>query len=474
MILLRRLILLPLFLLFISCAVGPDYKPPELAAPEKFVLQEAFKKLESINRQKENKLQIHLNWWQGFPDPVLDALVYTGIENNYNIQVASASLKEAKELLKLAGSRDALSAIASIDSNAAGELDVGDGSTDGNYNLSGTLGLVLPLDIFGSITRQEQAALARIEGRYAELQGTILDVSSDITGQYLRLRGNQRQLALLEQSVELQEKTLSIVNSRYNAGLSPELDVRRAEASVENLRADIPRLRESLVNSRNLIATLTGKYPGTYENLLSEIKEIPEYSGPVPDIIPADVLSLRPDVQQAEATLKQSVAEVGVATAEFYPFFRLIGQISIGASGVNGDSIMNLLIGSLGALIEQVVTDGGARRANLNIAKARAELAMANYRQTLIDAMNEVEITLAALESSFDRQESLEKAVTASERSFYQAEILYTQGLTSFLDVVDAQRVLASAQQDLASAKTEYAFQIANLFRVLGTIVSTE
>ncbi|MGH7884885.1 MAG: efflux transporter outer membrane subunit [Thermodesulfobacteriota bacterium] len=473
MTLLRKLLLLILLLGLNSCTVGPEYKPSELGAPEKFVLQEALNKLKNNDRERNNP-QLSLNWWQGFPDPVLNELVNTGIENNYRIAAASARVKEARELLKLAGSQDALSAVASIDSNAGGEFDISDVSTDGNYNLSGSLGLVLPLDIFGSITRQEQAALARIEGRYAELQGTILDVSSDITGQYLRLRGNQRQLALLEESVELQEKTLSIVNSRYNAGLSPELDVRRAEASVENLRADIPRLRESLINSRNLIATLTGRYPGAYEDLLSKFKEIPEYSSSVPQVIPADVLSLRPDVRQAEAELKQAVAEVGVATAEFYPFFQLVGQISIGASGINGDSLMNLLIGSIGALIEQVVADGGARRANLNIAKSRTDLSLANYRQTLLDAMNEVEITLSSLESSFERQESLKKAVAASERSFHQAEILYTQGLTSFLDVVDAQRVLASAQQDLASAKTEYAFQIANLFRVLGTKINSE
>jgi len=131
--------------------------------------------------------------------------------------------------------------------------------------------------------------------------------------------------------------------------------------------------------------------------------------------------------------------------------------------------MINTLFGSISTLIQQFVADGGARRANLDITKSRAEEALASYRQILLDAAEEVEITLSALRSSLNRQKSLKKAVRASERSFYQAEALYKQGLTSFIDVVDAQRVLASVQQQLASARTDYATQVANLFLVLGT-----
>ena len=472
--LLRTTVLLLLTCIFASCTVGPDYTPPDLGAPEKFDLQEVLDQLNCENRDKKVSEPLPLNWWEGFSDPVLSQLVESGVKNNYRIASASARLKGAQANLRLAGSQDSLSTIAAIDANAEGELDLGDGDADFDSPLLGSLSLALPLDIFGRVTRREEAALAQLEGARADLRGTILEISSDITGQYLRLRGNQRQLALLEESVELQERTLHIVRSRYEAGLSPELDMRRAEASVENLRAGIPELRQSLINSRNILATLTGKYPGTYEDLLSDNQEIPAYNGALPDLVPADVLLMRPDVHQAEADLKRVVAEIGVARAEFYPFFQLVGQISIGSAGIAGEPIMNLLIGSIGALIEQVVTDGGARRANLDIAKARAEESLADYRQTLLDAIKEVEDTLSALESSLDRQRSLEKSVAASKRSFHQAGILYTQGLTSFLDVVDAQRVLAAAQQELAAARTEYASQVANLFRVLGTEINSK
>lgn len=438
------------------------------------MMQDILDKLKEEREGKPPSQDLSLQWWEGFSDPILNRLVENGIENNYRIAGAVSRLKQARANLELAGSADDLSTIASVDAETGEELDLENGDTDSNSDIRGALSLVLPLDIFGQVARQEEAAIAQIEGARADLRGTLLEISSTITSRYLRLRGDQRQLELLEESVKLQEKTLAIVKSRYRAGLSPELDMRRAEASVENLRADIPQLRESLVNSRNTLATLTGKYPGVYEDLLSGNGNIPEYNRSVPEIIPGDVLSRRPDVKQTEAELKRAVAEIGVAKAEFYPFFNLLGQVSIGSSGLrSGEPATDLLIGSIGALIEQVVTDGGALQANLDIAEARAEEALADYRQTLLEAVREVEETLAAIGSSLDRQRSLEKAVAASERSFHQAEILYTQGLTSFLDVVDAQRVLASAQQDLAAARTEYAAQVANLFRVLGADVKT-
>jgi NodT family efflux transporter outer membrane factor (OMF) lipoprotein len=473
-----RLIMLSLFIFITSgCAVGPDYSKPDMGAPDKFVLQDVLKKL----HQKENEPyiseteDIYLNWWEGYTDPILNTLVNEGLENNYNIAEASARLKEAYAVLNLASSDDDITAIAAVNPNVEEEIDLENrDKSDTDANVLGLLSVVLPLDIFGRTARREEAAMAQIEGASAELRGTILTVSSDIVSRYLRLRGDQRQLELLEESVELQDKTLSIVRSRYKAGLSPELDVRRAEATVENLRADVPGLKESIVNSRNALATLAGRYPGAYEELLSEDREIPEYRGVIPELVPVDVLTMRPDVQQAEADLKRRMAEIGIAKAEFYPSFQLAGQISIGSSGLIGESTMNMLIGRLAALIEQVVLDGGARQANLDIAKAGAEEALAIYRQTLLNATRDVEETLAALESSHERQKSLEKAVNASERSFHQAGILYQQGLTSFLDVVDSQRVLANAQQDLASARTDYSSQIANLFRVLGTTINTD
>ncbi|MBL4804965.1 MAG: efflux transporter outer membrane subunit [Alphaproteobacteria bacterium] len=450
-----------------ACTVGPDYEKPDMQAPPEFVSQEV---LDILNDGHDEAFAT--DWWTGFDDPILNDLVLNGLKNNFEIASAAAEVREAKARIKLAGAGDNLSADATVDGSAQErqELDGGDSTT--TVGVDGGIGVALPLDIFGRTRRDVEAARAGLESATAQLNGIILRVSTDIASEYLTLRGNQRQLELLRESVALQEKTLSIVKSRYESGLSPELDLRRAETSVENFRADIPPLERDLLNSRNRLATLTGEYPGVYEELLSPFEDIPAYESRIPSLMPLDVLLMRPDIQQAEADLKQAVANIGVAEADYYPAFELSGQVTIGSSAVSSLPTVETLVASIAAMIAQTITDGGTRDANYEIAEAQAEQALADFEQALREASEEVETSLAAIQSSLKRQSSLEKAVSSSQRSFSQAETLYQQGLISFLDVVDAQRVLASAKQQLARERTNYATQIATLFRALGTDVS--
>ena len=454
-------------LLLCACTVGPDYEPPQVTAPESFVSQDVLDLLNEKTGQ-----EFAADWWTGFNDPLLNELVENGLENNFDIAAAASRVKEAQARVRLVGADDNLNVDAQVDGDVQERRELnGNEDATTSTGIAGGLAATLPLDVFGETRREVQAARANLEAVQAELNSIVLDVSADIASEYLSLRGDQRQLELLRESVDLQEQTLSIVQTRFEAGLAPELDLRRAETSVENLRADIPPLEQSLLNSRNRLASLTGAFAGAYEQRLQTQKPIPDYGSEIPVLVPLEVLSMRPDVAQAEANLKQAIANIGVAEAAYYPSFQLTGAISISTSGVSSLPTTDVLIGSLGALISQIVTDGGARDATVQIAEAQAEEALANYEQVLRLAMEEVETSLAAIESSLKRQTSLEKAVSSSQRSFAQAEILYQQGLISFLDVVDAQRVLASAEQALARERTTYATQIADLFRALGVRV---
>jgi multidrug efflux system outer membrane protein len=190
--------------------------------------------------------------------------------------------------------------------------------------------------------------------------------------------------------------------------------------------------------------------------------------------LPLEVLNARPDIAQSEADLKAAIAAIGVAEADFYPSFDLAANLTFGRTGVSSMNPTEVLIGSLTAVIEQVITDGGARSANREIAEAEAEEALADYELALRNAIQEVEASLNAIRASAARQDSLSKAVQASQRSFSQAETLYRQGLISFLDVVDAQQDLASDEQSLASERTDYAREIATLFNVLGAEIKTD
>lgn len=467
----QRIPLLVIVLLTTACAVGPEYRAPKLSAPTQFESQSALQKLSTIQeRESHSEETTTIDWWHGFEDELLQQLVEQSLRENHEIGAAYARVVEAIATVQRADSGDALLSTIGLDLGLEDEQNLGtSSSSQTTERIFGVLAFSLPLDFFGRTQREVESAAAELLAARANLRGSILAVSAEVASEYVQIRGTQRQVALLRESVALQEKTLEIVRSRYNAGLSPELDLRRAEAAVETLRADIPPLEEALTRSRHRIATLSGTFHGLTMDTLGEAKSIPRFSANVPDLLPWQVLRLRPDVQAAEAQLKQSIAEIGVAEAEWYPQFTLFAEVALGRSSVSATEAIDLLISSIALSIQQTLTDGGARRAEVAIAEARAQAALSRYRQTLLFAIEEVEGLLAGIHSSSERQASLRKAVEASERSFYQAEILYRQGLTSFLDVVDAQRVLASAQQQLASSQTRYAAQIAELFRVLGT-----
>ena len=460
------------FVFLSACAVTtPKLPSTETKPPEQFVAQDILQNLSSV----KDAGVAGVRWWEGFNDPVLNELVSTSIQNNFQIAAAAARVKEARALLELSEAGDSL--LVELDAEVSGQKSDRDNNTSSSTGSNNArdersallgLGFTLPIDLAGRVENEVRAAAANLMAEQAGLRAQIIETSTAVAQEYLSLRGNQKQLAMLRESVELQEKTLAIVQARFESGLSPELDVRRAETSVENLRASIAPLQQALQDSRHRLATLSGQFPGAYEQLLKPEGDLPEYGLGIPVSVPFQVIQARPDVQLMQARFAQAAADVGVAQADFYPSIELMANIQIGSTAINSNPATSILIGSLAALLNQVVYDGGARDARLNAAVARAEGALAEYEQVLRVVTQEVENSLTAIESSSSRQTALGKAVISSKRSFEQADALYQLGLVSFLDVVDAQRVYANAEQALATEQTNYATLIAGLFRALG------
>lgn len=453
----------------------PDHTSPVQSAPspDLFVAQDI---LQNLSRVTDAGLA-GARWWEGFNDPILDQLIQNSLESNFQIAAAAASVREAKAVLALSDTGNSL--LVELDAQLSGQKTDRSNSGTSSPNAAGGgnrnernaiigLGFVLPVDFAGRVGQEVRAAAANLMAVQAGLRAQIISTSTEVAQEYLRLRGNQKQLGMLRDSVDLQEKTLAIVKARFESGLSPELDVRRAETSVETLRASIAPLEQALRRSMHQLATQAGQFPGAYDALLTPVGDLPRYGLGIPARLPLQVLQARPDVQLAQARFAQAAAEVGVAQADFYPSIDLMANIQIGSSALNSNPATGILIASLSALLNQVVYDGGARDARLDAAKARADVALADYEQVLRAVTLDVENALLAIEASTSRQTALGKAVVSSKRSFEQADALYQLGLVSFLDVVDAQRVYANAEQALATEQTSYATLIASLFRALG------
>lgn len=449
-----------------GCTVGPDYEKPVLSAPAVFESQNVLAMLGSVSK---DSIYAEL-WWEGFGDPILNSIVEEGLQASFALEAAAARVEQAAAVVLSAESGMLPSASGSFAPGLERRKELGGLESDTTTRrLAAGLSASLPLDLFGKLRRQIQAAEADLQAAEAAMQKEIYSVTTNIVRQYLELRGTQKQLQLLQQSLALQEKTLRIVESRYQSGLAPELDVNRARRSVQALRASIPPLEQGLLTASYRLAELTGRYPGAYSSLLQDEPRTPEYQSMIEEVIPGDVLLRHPDVLEAEAELMRAVSEIGIAKADYYPALAIDASLAVSLTRTSGLAPTDLLLSSLSSLIDHVLFDGGRRRAGLEFAEARTKEALANFEASLRQTLLAVEVALSNLQGSLNRQGPLEGVVESSRRSARQAETLYQQGLISFLDVVDAQRVLAEAEQQLAAERTDYARQIATLYETLAT-----
>lgn len=452
---------------------------PVSEAPEQFVNQGVLESMHATGRSEADSV-VDVRWWEGFRDPTLNDLVERGLNGNFDIAVAAANVQQAQANLDLTNTRDDLLAELNASATSRNNNRDGNGSTvaggrnDQNNTVLLGLSVVLPVDLAGRNAFEVQASTLNLMAVQADLRGRLIGVSTDIAQEYLRLRGNQKQMSMLKDSLALQQETLRIVQVRFESGLAPELDVRRAETAVENLRARVPLLAQSQQASVNRLATLTGQFPASLSTLLDQPAALPVYDASIPNRLPLRVLQTRPDVQSAQARLLQAAAQLGVAQANFYPSLNLMANLQFGSALGGSNPAASMFLSSLSAMLNQVIYDGGAKNAEREIARAQMQARLADYEQVLRVAVQEVEDTLFNLGSSLERQAALGSAVKSSRRSFQQADSLYQLGLVSFLDVVDAQRVSAEAEQALAAEQTNHAILVARLFRALGIQAGTQ
>ena len=441
---------------------GEDYKAPQLAVPASYV--GTTPAAASADRELDG-------WWLAFGDPVLNQLVDLGLKGNPGLDLAAARIVEAR-----AGRRQAQAGLGPSVNVGAGltgrQSRVSGGRDDGTSEFSGSFqpgfDASWELDIFGGQRRAVEAAEAEEQQAVEDHRFAQVTLIAEIIRNYVDLRGAQRRLNLSERSLDLQRSTLDLVSRRAQAGLVSQLDLVRAQAAVSTLEAQLPPIEADIEDARNALAVLVGVPPGS---LPVEIK----FTGIIPMMedapavgLPADLLRRRPDLRAAERNLAAATARIGVAEAAIYPSFRIPGSLGYAVSGLFTDEIVRTLTASIGAAISAPLYDGGLRTAEIDAAKARATQALASYRSALLDALQEVEAALTRYQSAQRRKQSLTAAVAADQKAVDQSQALYRQGLATFLDVLDAQRTLTTAQQQLAQADTDVSDQLVALYKALG------
>jgi len=445
-----------------GCTVGPKYVPPEISAPSAWhVVQRAGVTTEALDPQTL------ASWWTALDDPTLTSLIERAARGNLDLKKAQARVREArarrgKSQTDLFPTVDGKGAATS----SRASRDTGRGESQSLYSVGFDAGW--ELDVFGGVRRSVEAAEADLQARSEELRSTLVSLLAEVALNYVDVRSYQGRLAVAEGNLAAQTESYELTAMRVEAGLTTPLDAEQARYNLESTRSQIPSLRSGLEAAKNRLAVLLGEPPGAVHAELEAPRPIPLAPPEVAVGVPADVLRRRPDVRQAERTLAAETARVGVATAELYPRFTLLGSIGLDALSLGNLFSASSRIYSLGPSVSWRLFDAGAVRKSIEVQSAVQEQALIAYEAAVLAALEEVEKALVAFAEEQNRRQSLREAVQAAERAVALAQAQYGAGMVDFRSMLEAERSQLSYQDQLVQSESAVTSNLIRLYKALG------
>ena len=406
-------------------------------------------------------------WWEQFGDPVLHELVSSVLSQNLDVQAALERVKQAQAVTTQR--RAAL----------LPELDASATAADARQNTPPPLGYVRQAgfgvtlgwtpDVFGGERLELLAAQAQLTGRQHDVDALRLALAANTASAYVDLRWAQSEQKILQDNIAIRERALRLTQERMQYGLSPRLDVTRAQNQLSELQARLPRADATIQHQLSLIAVYSGRTPESVDTLvLATPAAIPTPSNAVPQMLPSEALLRRPDVRSAYAELTQRAAEVGVAQADRYPKFSLQLTDGLLASSYLGLPTLtdNLFSAALNAT--SPIFNAGRITAGIEQSQSRMRESDLRLRQTMLQALKDVEDTRTDLVSTSEQADRLKDALQSSDQSLRLSTQLYKGGASGFLDVLAAQEAYLQDSDALNQAKREHALAAVALYRSLG------
>ncbi len=454
-----------------ACTVGPDYRPPALAAPQQFLGSDA------IAARSASAAADSARWWAGFGDPMLSALVEQALAQNLDIAQAVARVSQARAALR--GADAAMLPSSAISASAAAahqSLETPQGriaraapgfDRDGEL-YSANLGASWELDLFGGLRRAHEAARADYQASQAGIVAVQLSVAAQVADTYMMIRGLQARLAVAQEQVATQQRLVAIVQLQYRKGVAAELQLRQAEGALAQVQSSVPLLQTGLDAATNALDVLLGTQPGTSRQSLSTISAIPVAPAITGTGTPADLLRRRPDLVIAERKLAASNARIGVAVSEYYPKFSLGGLIG-SETTIAGNLFSGAANQAQGVLgLHWRLFDFGRVDAEIAAAKGANAEALAAYRLAVLRASEDVENAFSALVQRETQEAALARGEAALARAQSTSLAAYKGGIVSLIEVLDADRRLLDTRDARAQARTEAARAAVASFRALG------
>jgi len=457
-----RLLVFPGFLLLASCMVGPDFQLPGVSGGTKW-------------KQSASTAATPLpdNWWRLFNDRELTRLVDRALAANNDLAAAKARVETSRALVGL----DRAKLFPTLD--LTGSAGINRSSTDAleanlppgvnvpleQQRYRSTFDLAYDPDLWGRNKRAIEASSAQAAAAEALLDSQRLGIATEVARQYFLLRGLDAQAAVLQDTIKSRQDALDIQKSRTEAGLDDGIATSRARTEVELADNDLSLVQRQRGSAEHALAVLCGTAPSGFSiGRSSPVSTLPA----IRPGLPAQVLHRRPDVRAAEQNLRAANAGIGIAEAAFYPNFSLTA--GGGFESIDAARFLeweNRVL-SLGAGVVAPILNGGANKANYQAALGRHDEALAAYRQSLLIALREVEDALIDLKGLAKSRTSLESALRSARETKSLSQERYDKGLTSYFEVVDAERGVLQIQLSLSRIEADQRITLAVLAKALG------
>jgi len=443
--------------LLAGCAVGPDYRRPDVETPA------AFKEGQGdwVKAAPADALE-RGPWWQLFDDPALNDLAARVEVDNQNVAMAVARYGQARAIL--AEQRESLFPTVNLGGSAtrAG----GTTSTRSGTSYQYSIGASWEPDVWGRLRRTVEGARAGEQASAADLQAAKLSAQGELATSYINLRQVDVARTLQANTITSYERSLRITQNRYDAGIAARTDVLQAQTQLANAQGDLLTLERQRATLEHAIAVLVGRAPANF-NLPVRVADV----GVVPDVpleLPSTLLQRRPDIAGAERRVAQANAQIGVEQSGYFPSLTLTGNAGAAAASISDLFSVSARAWSLGASLAQTVFDAGATRARIEAAQAAHDEAAASYRQTVLAAFQDVEDQLVATRLLRDQLVFRQQASTAADLVEQQVLNRYQVGQVNYTDVVVAQVAALNARVALVQATANRQVAAVALIQSLG------
>ena len=475
--------------------LGPDFKAPEAAVSESWGTIDSDQLTEQDKKDQDKEIKPaeikiqepmeYRDWWKVFNDPILDALITTAYEQNLTLRAAGVQILEARAQLGIARGN-----IYPQQQQAAGSVSVNGVSRSSNNTSAGTLdfwdadvgfNVGWELDFWGRFRRGIESADASLFTSVANYDDVLTLLLAEVARTYTAIRTFEQRIIIARQNVKTQERSLRIAQVRFRGGAVTELDVTQSRTLLANTQALIPALQIGRRQAENALAVLLGMPPGQVRGMLGGdelVGKIPKPPAEVAVGIPADLLRRRPDVRRAELQAAAQSALIGVAQADLYPSFSLLGSIGLASSNSDnsrrGDADLidmfrgDSLFYSFGPSVSWNIFNYGRLKNNVRVQDARFQQLIATYQNTVLTAAQEVEDSMVGFLRNQVREAFLTESVSAAKRSVDLSLIQYREGAVDYQRVLDSQSALADQQDAQTSTTGDVVDNLIAMYQALG------